>query len=69
MTARERKLVEDGFESVKSAALFLGISKSRLYELIAGGVITHARLGGKLVVSRAALREYAVGNLTLGSVA
>jgi excisionase family DNA binding protein len=69
VTARERKLIDDGFASIADAAKFLAISRSRLYELVHGGVITHARLGGKLVVSRAAMREYAAGLLKLGSVA
>jgi len=69
MTKREQVLVADGFEPVKNAAKFLGISRSRVYELIAGGVLTHARLGGRLVVSRSALREYAAGLLEIGPVA
>ena len=68
MTKQKRSLINDGFESVAEAARFLAISKSRMYELLHGGVVTHAKLGGKLVVSRAALREYAAGLLEIGSV-
>lgn len=44
---------------VKDAATFIGLSKSRLYELLADGSITGARkLGARTVVPVASLRAY-----------
>lgn len=69
MTRRERELLNDGFVSVTEAARWLAISRSRMYELVAAGVLSHARLSGKIVVPRAALHEYARAALVPGSVA
>ena len=65
----ERELIDDGFASVAEAARWLAISRSRMYELLRGNVISHATLGGKLVVSRRALHSYALSTLKVGSVA
>lgn len=43
---------------VKDAATFIGLSKSRLYELIGEGAIDARRLGGRTVVPVASLRSY-----------
>ena len=69
MTKRQRELLDDGFVGVAEAARWLAISRSRLYELLHGGVISHAQLAGKLVVSRRAVQEYAAQRLQIGSVA
>lgn len=68
-TRRERDLVDDGFASVAEAAQWLAISKSRLYELVKAGVLSHARLSGKIALPRSVLREYALSTLKVGSVA
>ncbi len=67
MTRRE--LISDGFDSVTDAAAYLAISKSRMYELLHSGSISYSKHGNKLVVSRAALREYAALRLQIGSIA
>lgn len=43
---------------VKDAAAFVGLSKSRLYELIADGAIEARKLGARTVVPVASLRAY-----------
>ena len=43
---------------VKDAATFVGLSKSRLYELIAEGTIEARKLGARTVVPVASLRSY-----------
>lgn len=43
---------------VKDAAAFIGLSKSRLYELIATGDIEARKLGHRTVVPTASLRAF-----------
>jgi excisionase family DNA binding protein len=43
---------------VKDAAAFIGLSKSRLYELISAGAIEARKLGHRTVVPTASLRDY-----------
>ena len=43
---------------VKDAATFIGLSKSRLYELIADGSIEARKLGARTVVPTASLRAF-----------
>jgi excisionase family DNA binding protein len=43
---------------VKDAANFIGLSKSRLYELIADGSIEARKLGARTVVPTASLRAF-----------
>lgn len=43
---------------VKEAAAFIGLSKSRLYELIADQTIEARKLGARTVVPVASLRSY-----------
>lgn len=43
---------------VKDAAAFIGLSRSRLYELIADGTIEARKLGARTVVPIASLRSY-----------
>ena len=43
---------------VKDAATFIGLSKSRLYELIGDGTIDARKLGARTVVPVASLRSY-----------
>jgi excisionase family DNA binding protein len=44
--------------SVKDAASYIGLSKSRLYELIGDKTIEARKLGARTVVPVAALRAY-----------
>ena len=69
MTKRQRELIAEGFVGIAEAAAWLAISRSRLYELVAAGVLSHSRISGKIVVPRAALREYALATFRPGSVA
>jgi len=43
---------------VKDAATFIGLSKSRLYELIADGQIDARKLGARTVVPTSSLRAF-----------
>ena len=43
---------------VKDAATFVGLSKSRLYELIGDGTIEARKLGARTVVPVASLRAF-----------
>lgn len=43
---------------VRDAATFVGLSKSRLYELISEGTIDARKLGARTVVPVASLRAY-----------
>ena len=43
---------------VNDAATFIGLKRSRLYELIADGTIDARKLGSRTVVSIASLRSY-----------
>jgi excisionase family DNA binding protein len=43
---------------VKDAAVFVGLSKSRLYELIGEGTIEARKLGARTVVPVASLRAF-----------
>jgi excisionase family DNA binding protein len=69
VTPGERELLGAGFVSVAEAARWLAISRSRMYELVKAGVLSHARISGKIVLPRAALCEYAAAALVRGSVA
>jgi len=67
--ASTAKMVEEGFVTVREAAQFLAISRNHLYLLIRGGVISHSKHGGRIVVPRFAMKQYAKERLVLGSVA
>ncbi len=69
MSNVQRRLIDEGFATVQQAARFLGCSKSRVYELVNGGVLSNAKLGGRIVIPRASLKMYAAKRLKLGSVA
>jgi len=43
---------------VKDAAAFIGLSRSRLYELISNGSIEARKLGARTLIPTAALRAY-----------
>jgi excisionase family DNA binding protein len=69
MTAAERNLIADGFATVQEAAKYLGFSKSRMYELVHGNVLSHARLGGRITIPWAAVKSYARQCLVIGKIA
>jgi len=51
-------IAADGALGIRQAAEWLGISRSRLYELLAEGGIPTVRIGRRRVVPRAALRAF-----------
>lgn len=58
-------LVKDGLVRVAEAALFLGVSRSAVYDLIYRGELPSAVVGRRgRKVPRRALEEYAAGRLT-----
>ena len=44
--------------SVKDASAFIGLSKSRLYELITNQTIEARKLGGRTVIPVSSLRDF-----------
>jgi excisionase family DNA binding protein len=46
---------------VRTAAAFLSLSRSRVYELSNDGVLTAYRIGGKVVFKRAELEKFIDG--------
>jgi excisionase family DNA binding protein len=52
--------------SLKQAAAHLGISYSRVYELVNGGEIDHVRIGRRTYLSRAALTKFIEANTRSG---
>lgn len=56
-------LVEDGLESVESAAAFLKISRGGMREIIRRGEIKVARIGRRLRIPTKALHEFAAGKI------
>lgn len=69
MDASKARLVEEGFCTAKEAAAFLGVSRTRLYQLVKAGVLTCAFHGRHISVSRRALREYAAQCIVIGTIA
>lgn len=59
----------DGAASVAETARFLGISATKAYELIKSRSLSHAIVGGKIVVPRAAAQRYLQERIVLGTVA
>jgi excisionase family DNA binding protein len=57
-TLRADVLATDGAMTILDAARWLGISRSRLYELIDENAISTCRIGRRRLVSRSALRRY-----------
>jgi excisionase family DNA binding protein len=56
-------LAAEGALPVVEAARFLGISRSRLYELMQDGEVRFLRIGRRRVVPRVALREFLADRL------
>jgi excisionase family DNA binding protein len=54
---RQNELTEQGFMSVREAAKFSSVSRSRLYELMAAGQLPYAQLGARRMVPKAGLLE------------
>ena len=58
--------VSDGLLSVAAAAAFLSVSRSKLYEMMDGGLLPYVKLGRSRRVPRRALVELAAGGLRGG---
>jgi excisionase family DNA binding protein len=69
MTAAERKLMAEGYATVQEATKYLRCCKTRTYELIHGGILSHARHGGRFVIPWAAVKSYARQCLVIGKIA
>jgi excisionase family DNA binding protein len=61
--AASEELVSDGLLSVKAAAGFLDISRSKLYELMDQGELAYVKIGKSRRIPRQALINLAAGNL------
>ncbi len=62
MTETE-KLLNEGLLSINAAAAFVGLSRSRLYELMDKGELAYCKLGGRRLVPRAGLMKLAAASL------
>jgi excisionase family DNA binding protein len=54
-----KKVVEGGFQKIPEAASFLGISRSKLYQLLDQGALAYAKFGRSRRIPRQALLDYA----------
>lgn len=62
----EQGIFEDGLVSVTAAAVFLGLGKSKLYELMDAGELPYVKLGKARRIPKRALIELARANLRGG---
>lgn len=58
-----RNLVADGLLTVREAQRFLGIGRSKLYQLMAEGQLPYVRIGSVRRLPKAGLIDYAARNL------
>lgn len=58
-----RNLVAEGLLTVREAQRFLGIGRSKLYQLMADGQLPYVRIGSVRRLPRAGLIDYATRNL------
>ena len=59
-------VVRDGLVTVRDAALFTGLSRSTIYELMERGELVYAKLGRARRIPRRALLELAANSLRGG---
>jgi excisionase family DNA binding protein len=59
----EQQMLEDGFDRVKDAARFLGVSVGMVYSLMDSGEIPFAKFGKARRIPHRSLVEYASRNL------
>jgi excisionase family DNA binding protein len=64
MASKGTDLVIDGLARIAEAVTFLGLSRSKLYELMDCGDLPYVRLGRSRRIPRRALVELAARNLT-----
>ncbi len=65
-TQHQANLVADGLVSVREAALFLSVSRSKLYELMDNGELKFVKLGRSRRIPRRALIDLAASGLQGG---
>jgi excisionase family DNA binding protein len=64
-----RELAAEGLMTVREAQRFLGISRSKLYQLMGDGVIPFVLVGAGRRIPKAALVEFIAQNLRRGRIA
>lgn len=62
----QERVFDDGLLSVSAAAMFLGLGKSKLYELMDAGELVYVKLGKARRIPKRALIELARANLRGG---
>lgn len=67
MNQDREQLIEDGLATVKDAAKFLSIGRSKLYEEMDAGRLSYCRFGRSRRIPWRAIRQYAVDSLMLAS--
>ncbi len=63
------ELMAEGLDRIEQAARFLGVSKSRIYLMMASGELPSVKLGKCRRIPRRALKELAARNLFGGELA
>ena len=61
----KHNMISDGLEKVSAAALFLGISRSSVYKLIAQGLLPSVKIGHSRRIPIRAVRELASDRLVV----
>ena len=64
--ADSAELVADGLLSVKACALFLGVSRSTVYQMMDAGLLCYAKLGRSRRIPKRAIIELAARELRGG---
>lgn len=65
MTEINNPILDDGFERVADAALYLGVSRSLIYKLLNAGVLPSAKIGNSRRIPIRAVRELAAASMAI----
>jgi excisionase family DNA binding protein len=60
---KSEELMRDGLDRVEEAGRFLGISRSRVYELMDSGELAYVKIGRSRRIPRRSLIEFAAHRL------
>jgi excisionase family DNA binding protein len=63
MTEQAKALVADGLCSIEEARRFLGVSRSKIYELMEAGDLEYAKIGRNRKIPWAAVKALAARSL------
>lgn len=63
--AAAEELLSDGLMTIREAAVFLGLSRSKLYELMDQGALAHVKIDGSRRIPRKGAVRFAASKLVL----